>query len=77
MIFKNCLCRKKIIHKLVEECSGNIYENETLDLIPLDAIPLNVYRKVCNSFIVYMILFVVFLVTIYKFVVFLSTFIGI
>ena len=49
--YKNCKCRKKIIDKLVEECSENIYENEFLgiipsDVIPLNAIPLNVYQKV-------------------------------
>ena len=49
--------------KLVDEWSENIYENETLDVIPLVAIPLNVYTKVCNSYIVYMVLFVVFLIT--------------
>ena len=62
--YKNCKCRKRIIDKLVEECSKNIYElveecskniyeNETLDIIPLNAIPLNVYKKVCNSWMVY------------------------
>ena len=25
--YKNCRCRKKIIHKLVEECSENTDEN--------------------------------------------------
>ena len=38
--YKNCKCRKKVIDKLVEECSENIYENETLDIIPL-----NFYKK--------------------------------
>ena len=42
--YKNCKCRKKIIDELVEECSENIYENETLDIIPL-----NVYKRVCNE----------------------------
>ena len=37
--YKNCECRKKVIDKLVDECSENIYENETLDINPLDAIP--------------------------------------
>ena len=46
--YKNCKCKKKIIDKLAEECSENIYENETTDIIPLDAILLNVYKKVCN-----------------------------
>ena len=43
---KNCKCRKsrkRIIDKLVQECSENIDVNEILDIIPLDAIPLNVY----------------------------------
>ena len=61
--FKNYKCRKKITDKLVEEYSKNIYENETLDINPLDAIPLNVYKNVCNSCMVYIVLFVVFLIT--------------
>ena len=61
-------CRKRINDKLVEECSENIYKNENLDIIPLDAIPLNtvplnVYKKLCNSCVVYIVLFVVFLIT--------------
>ena len=56
--YKNCKCRKRIIDKLVEECSENIYENETLDLIPL-----NVYKEVCNSCMVCIVLFAVFLIT--------------
>ena len=27
--YKNCKCRKSLIDKLAEECSENIYENET------------------------------------------------
>ena len=61
--YKNCKCKKKIIDKLAEECSENIYENETTDIIPLDAILLNVYKKVCNSRMLYVVLFVVFLIT--------------
>ena len=61
--YKNYKCRKKITDKSVEEYSENIYENETLDINPLDAIPLNVYKKVCNSCMVYIVLFVVFLIT--------------
>ena len=53
--YKNCKCRKKIIDKLVEEYSENIYESETIDVIPLNAIPLNVYKKV-----VYIVLFAIF-----------------
>ena len=61
--YKNCKCRKRIIDKLVEECSENIYENKTSDIVPLNAILLNVYKKVCNSCMVYIVLFVVFLIT--------------
>ena len=45
--YKNFKCRKKIIDKLVEACSENIYENETTN-----AIPLNAYKKVCNFYLV-------------------------
>ena len=38
--YKNCNCRKRIIDKLVEQCSENFYKNETLDTIPF-----NVYKK--------------------------------
>ena len=61
--YKNCKCRKRIIDKLVEECSENIYENETIDVISLNAVPLNVYKKVYSSCMLYMVLFVVFLIT--------------
>ena len=27
--YKNCKCKKRVIDKLIEECSENIYENET------------------------------------------------
>ena len=60
--YKNCKCRKRIIDKLVDECSENIYENETINVIPLNAAPLNVYKKVYNSCMVYIVLFVVFLI---------------
>ena len=61
--YKNCKCRKRIIDKLVDECSENIYENETINVIPLNAASLNVYKKVYNSCMVYIVLFVVFLIT--------------
>ena len=61
--YKNCKCRKIIIDKLFEECSKNIYENEIIDVFPLNEIPLNVYKKVCNSCMVYIVLFVIFLIT--------------
>ena len=34
-----------------------------LDAVPVNTIPLNVYKKVCNSCMVYIVLFVVFLIT--------------
>ena len=61
--YKNYKCRKRIIDKLVEECSETIDGNRTLDIIPLDSIPLNVYKKACSSGMVYIVLFVVFLIT--------------
>ena len=50
------------IDKLVEECSENIYENQMLYNETLDTIPLNVYKKVCNSCMIYIVLFVVLLI---------------
>ena len=66
--YKNCKRRKRIIDNLVEECSENINGNEmpyneTLHVISLNAIPLNVYKKVCNSCMTYMVFFAVFLIT--------------
>ena len=66
--YKNCKCRKRLIDNLVEQCSENIdgnemHYNETLDVIPLDTIPLNVYKKVCNSCTIYIVLFPVFFIT--------------
>ena len=60
--YKNCKCRKRIIDKLVEECSENIAGNEMLYNEILDVIPLNVYRKVFSSCMVYIVLFAVFLI---------------
>ena len=61
--YKSCKCRKKIIDKLVEECSENINGNEMLYNETLDVIPLNVYKKVCSSCMAYIVLFVAFLIT--------------
>ena len=71
--YKNCKCRNKIVDKLLEECSKNIdgsemLYNETSDLISLDVIslntvPLNVYKKVCNSCTISIVLFAVFFIT--------------
>ena len=57
--YKNCSCRKKIIDKLVEECSENIdgnemLYNETLDIIsPSD-------NNISDPCIVYITLFSAF-----------------
>ena len=45
--YRNCKCRNEIVDKLLEECSKNIdgneiNHNETFNIIPLNAIPLNV-----------------------------------
>ena len=66
--YKNCKCRKIIIDKLIEEGSENIDGNEmlynkTLNVIPLDVIPLNDYKKVGSSCTIYIVLFAVFLIT--------------
>ena len=61
--YKNCRCRKRIIDKLVKECRENIDGNEMLYNETLDVIPLNVYKKVCSSCTVYIVLFTVFLIT--------------
>ena len=65
---KSCKCRSKLVSKLLEKCSENIDGNEmlysgTLDAIPLNAIPLNVYKRVCNSCRIYIVLFAVFFIT--------------
>ena len=54
--YKNCKCRKRIIDKIVEECSENVNANEMLYNETLNASPLNVYEKVCNSCKVYIVL---------------------
>ena len=48
--YKNCKCRKSLTDKLAKECSENIdgnemLYNETLDVISLNTIPLNVYKE--------------------------------
>ena len=57
--YKNCNWRKSIIDKLVDEYSENIYENETLDIIPLNATPLNINKKylILARYILYYLLY--------------------
>ena len=52
--YRNCKCRKKLIDKLVEECSENIDGNEMIYNGTL-----NNRRKVCNSCTVCIVLFVI------------------
>ena len=61
--YKNFRHKKRIIDKLVEECSENIDGNEMLYSETLNAIPLNVYKKACHSCMVYIVLLVIFLIT--------------
>ena len=66
--YKNFKCINKIVNGLIEECSENIdgnemIHNETLNVISLDAIPSNTYKKVCNSCTTYIVLFAVFFIT--------------
>ena len=60
--YKNCRCKKRIIDKLFEDCSENIDGNEILNNETLKAIPLNVYKRACNSCTAYIVLFVIFLI---------------
>ena len=61
--YESCKCRNKLIDKLVEECSENIDGNEMLYNETLDVIPLNDYKKVCNSCTIHILLSAVFLIT--------------
>ena len=58
--YKNCKCRKKIAGSLVEECSENIDENEII-CNETGSVSLSDYK--CGSCTLYIVLFVVLLVT--------------
>ena len=51
--YKNCKCRKKLLHKLVEESSENIDGNKKIYNGAF-----NDHKNVCNSCKIYLILFV-------------------
>ena len=55
--YKNCKFGKKIIDKLIEECSENIDENEILYNETLDIISSSDNNKTSDSCIVYIVLF--------------------
>ena len=59
--YKNCNSRKKVIDKLVEECSENIDGNEMLYNKTMDIISSS-DNKASDSCIVYIVLFSVFLI---------------
>ena len=40
-----------------------MFQNKTLNVVPLDVIPLNDYKKVCNSCAIYIVLFAVIFIT--------------
>ena len=61
--YKSCKCRNKLVEKLVEECSKNIDGNKMLHNETLVVIPMNDYKKVCNSCPIYIVLFAVFFIT--------------
>ena len=52
--YENCKFRKKLIDKLLEERSENIDGNEMIYNVTL-----NDYEKVCNSYTIYIVLFVI------------------
>ena len=53
---KNCKCRNKLVNKLIEECIENIDANEMIYNETLN-------KNVCNSCTIYIVLFVIFLIT--------------
>ena len=63
--YKNCKCRKRIIDKLVEKFSKNIDGHEMPYDETLDVIPLIVYKKYVVLARYIIVLFVVFLTSIY------------
>ena len=60
--YKNCKCRKKIIDKLIEKCSENIDKNKMLYNETLNIISSRDNNKTCDSCIVYIVSFSVFLI---------------
>ena len=52
--YKNCKCIRKLVDKLVEECSENVEGNEMIYNGTLSN-----YRDVCNSCAIYIVMFVI------------------
>ena len=59
---KNCKCKKRLLDKLFEECNENIDEKELHSNNMIYNSTLNEYKNVCNSCIIYIVLFVIFLI---------------
>ena len=55
--YSSCKCRKKLVDPLVEECTKNINETE-LTKVTVE----NKNNDRCHSYVVYMVLFLIFLV---------------
>ena len=55
--YKNCKCRKRLVDKLVEECSENIDGNKIIYNGTL-----NDYGKICKYWTVYIILLAIFFI---------------
>ena len=53
----NCKCRKRLVDKLVEECTENIEETRLVEKISSE----NEYKLKCTSCIVYIVLFSIIL----------------
>ena len=60
--YENCKCRKRLIDNLVDKCNESIDGNKMLQNESFDVIRLNVYKKVCNSCTIYIILFAMFFI---------------
>ena len=60
--YNHCKCRNKLDDKFAEERSENIDGNKMLHNETLDVIPLNDYKRVCNSCTIYIVLFAVFFI---------------
>ena len=58
--YTNCKCRKKLVGKLVEECSKNIDEKKLHPNKMIYNSTLNDYEKIYSSCTAYLVLFVIF-----------------
>ena len=52
--YKNCICKKRLVNKLVDEC------NETIDEVKLTKKTIAENNYKCNSCILYIVLFSIF-----------------